>query len=85
VRYVERAPWLIIVPSVALSIAVFSFNLLGDALRDHLDPRLQRRVGQAAQFWWGRRLISRLAPSLAKGAERIESPDAPAGGSGRVL
>ncbi len=84
VRYVERAPWLIIVPSIALSIAVFSFNLLGDALRDHLDPRLARPVARAARLWQGRRLISRLAPSLAGGAERIESSDAPAGGSGRV-
>jgi len=83
VRYVERAPWLIIVPSIALSIAVFSFNLLGDALRDHLDPRLQRHV-KAARPWFGRRVISRLAPSLAKGVERIEATDMPADGSGRA-
>ena len=84
VRYVERAPWLIIVPAIALSIAVFSFNLLGDALRDHLDPRVQRLVIQERRAWWGRRLISRLAPSLAQGAERIESSDTRAGGAGRV-
>ncbi|MEE9286089.1 MAG: ABC transporter permease, partial [Dehalococcoidia bacterium] len=34
-------PWLAIVPAVAISLAVFSFNLLGDALRDVLDPRLR--------------------------------------------
>ena len=33
--------WLAIAPGVALSLAVFAFNLLGDALRDHLDPRLR--------------------------------------------
>ncbi|WP_369139181.1 ABC transporter permease [Modestobacter versicolor] len=41
-RYVELAPWLILAPGIVLSIAVFSFNLLGDALRDFFDPRLQR-------------------------------------------
>ncbi|MCO1654528.1 ABC transporter permease [Pseudonocardia humida] len=74
VRYVTRAPWLIIVPSVLLSLAVFSFNLLGDALRDHLDPRLQRPVGEASGRVWGRKRIpTGLAPSLAKAAE--DEPD----------
>ncbi|MGY1748929.1 ABC transporter permease [Modestobacter sp. SYSU DS0511] len=41
-RYVELAPWLILAPGIVLSIAVFAFNLLGDALRDFFDPRLQR-------------------------------------------
>ncbi len=41
VQFVERAPWLAIAPGVALSMAVFAFNLLGDSLRDHLDPRLR--------------------------------------------
>jgi hypothetical protein len=36
-----RAPWLAIWPAVALSLAVFGFNMLGDALRDLLDPRLK--------------------------------------------
>jgi peptide/nickel transport system permease protein len=36
-----RAPWLAIGPAVALSLAVFGFNMLGDALRDLLDPRLK--------------------------------------------
>ena len=35
------APWLAIWPAVALSLAVFGFNMLGDALRDLLDPRLR--------------------------------------------
>ena len=41
VQFVERAPWLAIAPGLALSLAVFSFNLLGDSLRDALDPRLR--------------------------------------------
>ncbi len=36
-----RAPWLSIFPGLALSLAVFGFNVLGDALRDLLDPRLR--------------------------------------------
>ena len=40
-QYVEVAPWLLLFPSVAISIAVFGFNLLGDAIRDDLDPRLR--------------------------------------------
>lgn len=40
-KYVEVSPWLVVFPSLAVSLAVFGFNLLGDALRDALDPRLQ--------------------------------------------
>jgi len=36
-----RAPWLAFWPGVALSVAVFGANMLGDALRDVLDPRLR--------------------------------------------
>ena len=36
-----RAPWLAFWPGVALSLAVFAANMLGDALRDVLDPRLR--------------------------------------------
>ena len=35
------SPWLVIYPGVAISLAVFGTNLLGDALRDTLDPRLR--------------------------------------------
>lgn len=35
-----NAPWLAIFPGLAISIAVFGFNMLGDALRDLLDPKL---------------------------------------------
>ena len=40
-EYVRTAPWLVIFPGVAISLAVFGTNLLGDALRDILDPRLR--------------------------------------------
>jgi peptide/nickel transport system permease protein len=41
--YVDIAPWIPIFPGLAISLAVFGFNLLGDALRDILDPRLRNR------------------------------------------
>lgn len=37
----QRAPWLAIFPGVAISLVVFGANMLGDALRDVLDPRLR--------------------------------------------
>ena len=40
-QFLERAPWLAIVPGLAISAAVFGFNLFGDSLRDALDPRLR--------------------------------------------
>jgi peptide/nickel transport system permease protein len=40
--YMTKAPWLAIFPGLALSMAVFGFNMLGDALRDLLDPRLRK-------------------------------------------
>jgi peptide/nickel transport system permease protein len=40
-EYMRAAPWLVIYPGVAISLAVFGANLLGDALRDMLDPRLR--------------------------------------------
>jgi peptide/nickel transport system permease protein len=39
--YMFRAPWMAIWPGIAISLAVFGFNMLGDALRDVLDPRLR--------------------------------------------
>ncbi len=40
-EFYYQAPWMIIFPGVAISLAVFSFNLFGDSLRDYLDPRLK--------------------------------------------
>jgi peptide/nickel transport system permease protein len=39
--FMETAPWVAIFPGVAIVLAVLSFNLLGDGLRDSLDPRLK--------------------------------------------
>jgi peptide/nickel transport system permease protein len=41
--YAEKAPWLAIFPGLAISLAVFGFNLFGDSLRDALDPKLRHR------------------------------------------
>jgi peptide/nickel transport system permease protein len=38
-EYLRTAPWLVIFPGIAISLVVFGTNLLGDALRDILDPR----------------------------------------------
>ena len=39
--YMIQAPWIAVFPGIAISLAVFGFNMLGDALRDLLDPRLR--------------------------------------------
>ena len=41
--FMMQSPWLSIWPGLAISAAVFGFNMLGDALRDVLDPRLRGR------------------------------------------
>jgi len=40
-EFAESAPWVPIFPGLAITLAVFGFNLFGDALRDLLDPRLR--------------------------------------------
>lgn len=42
-RFMLTAPWLAIVPGIAITLVVFAFNMLGDSLRDVLDPRLRGR------------------------------------------
>jgi peptide/nickel transport system permease protein len=42
--YMNRAPWLTIFPGLAIFITVFGINLLGDGLRDILDPKLRRQA-----------------------------------------
>jgi peptide/nickel transport system permease protein len=42
-EYAESAPWVAVFPGLAITMAVFGFNLFGDALRDVLDPRLRTR------------------------------------------
>ena len=38
----QQQPWLVLAPGIAITGSVLAFNILGDALRDHLDPRLAR-------------------------------------------
>ena len=45
-RFMEQAPWLALWPGLCLTIVVYSFNMLGDALRDLLDPRLRGSGGR---------------------------------------
>jgi peptide/nickel transport system permease protein len=40
-NYLERMPWLVLAPGAMISLAVLSYNMLGDAIRDVLDPRLR--------------------------------------------
>ena len=39
--FYREAPWMVIFPGLAISLAVFAFNLLGDSLRDWLDPKFK--------------------------------------------
>lgn len=39
--FYREAPWMVLFPGAAISLAVFAFNLFGDALRDYLDPRFK--------------------------------------------
>ncbi len=45
-QYVRSAPWMLFFPGLALSLTVLGINLLGDALRDTLDPRLRGLGGR---------------------------------------
>ena len=40
-EFAQKAPWLVLFPGTAISLVVFASNLLGDAVRDKLDPRLR--------------------------------------------
>ena len=44
--FMYHAPWMALFPGAAISLAVFGFNMLGDALRDVLDPRLRGGGGR---------------------------------------
>ena len=45
-QYMLEAPWMILWPGLALAIVVYGVNMLGDALRDILDPRLRGGLGR---------------------------------------
>jgi len=40
-EFAQKAPWMVLFPGTAISLVVFASNLLGDAVRDKLDPRLR--------------------------------------------
>jgi peptide/nickel transport system permease protein len=40
----ENAPWLMVFPGITIMLGILGFNLLGDALRDIVDPRTRRRT-----------------------------------------
>ena len=42
--YLQIAPWTIFAPGICLALVVLAVNLLGDGLRDRLDPRISRRM-----------------------------------------
>ena len=55
----QRAPWMIIFPGVAISLAVFAFNLFGDSLRDGRPQRSScedaahaHARSRPAAWWW---------------------------------
>ena len=45
-RYMYEAPWMALWPGLVLGMVVYGFNMLGDALRDLLDPRLRGGLGR---------------------------------------
>jgi ABC-type dipeptide/oligopeptide/nickel transport system permease subunit len=45
IQALETAPWMVFFPGLAISLAVFGLNLLGDAIRDVTDPRLRGGLG----------------------------------------
>jgi peptide/nickel transport system permease protein len=42
--YIQEAPWISLVPGVAIAMTVLGLNLMGDGLRDALDPRLRSAI-----------------------------------------
>jgi len=44
-QFIQRAPWIMAFPGLMLAVLVLTVNVIGDALRDSLDPRLKRRLG----------------------------------------
>ena len=43
-EFIERAPWVVTSPGLAILVTVLAFNLTGDGLRDALDPKLRRSM-----------------------------------------
>ena len=45
-QFIDQAPWIALAPGFAMCILVIGINLMGDGLRERLDPRLKRRIGK---------------------------------------
>ncbi len=43
-QVMQQAPWLILAPGIAIALTVMSLQVVGDGLRDALDPKLRRAV-----------------------------------------
>jgi len=70
-RYqMERAPWMVLWPGVALTLAVYGVNMFGDALRDLLDPRLRGGVGGMGEYG-GEQAQKALRKKKARDARRL--------------
>jgi len=41
-NYITRSPWILVFPGLAIVVTVLAFNILGDGIRDLLDPRLRQ-------------------------------------------
>ena len=46
-QFIDRAPWIALAPGFAMCLLVIGINLIGDGLRERLDPRLQRQLAKA--------------------------------------
>ena len=62
-RYLQSAPHLAIIPGIAIVISVLGFNLIGDGLREALDPKLRGRVGR---FKLGRRQDAKFVSGISE-------------------
>jgi len=60
--YMFRAPWMALWPGLGISLAVFGFNMLGDALRDVLDPACAAPAARTPLTSSGRQLYPRPKP-----------------------
>jgi peptide/nickel transport system permease protein len=65
-RYLQSAPHLAIIPGIAIVISVLGFNLIGDGLREALDPKLRGRVGRF-RAPKAEPLEERLVPEVSEG------------------
>jgi peptide/nickel transport system permease protein len=46
-QFIDRAPWIALAPGFAMCLLVIGINLIGDGLRERLDPRMQRQMAKA--------------------------------------